>query len=449
MKILLLSLNRLRTPYPVYPLGLDHVAGSLADRHEVRLVDLCPPARTTELPAAIRDFAPELVGLSLRNIDNTNAADSYSFVDEYREVVAQVRDATQAPIVLGGAGFTICPREFMEILDADCGLVGEGERLGELADRLEAGLDPAGLPGLVTRTSPPEAPAPWPGPFPRAAGAIADLSDEYLLHGGMLNLQTKRGCPYHCVYCTYPAIEGHALRRFPPRDVGATARRLQDAGARFLFVTDATFNCDPEHNVAIAEALQDAGLSIPWGAFFTPLPMPPGYWEALAASGLSHVEFGTETLADRTLIAYGKPFRVSEVFEAHEQALGAGLHVAHYFMPGGPGETHETLHESLVSAERLKGTVRFFFCGVRIYPGTPLYHRAMSEGQLEADKSLMEPVFYRAPGLGEAHVEDLVTRHARGRIDWVVGSGGKRTEKLLAMMYARGHIGPLWEKLVR
>jgi len=449
MKILLLSPNRLRTPYPVYPLGLDHVAGALADRHEVRLVDLCPPGRAAELPKVIRNFAPELVGLSLRNIDNTNAADSYWFVDEYREVVAQVRGATQAPIVLGGAGFTICPGELMEILDADWGLVGEGERLGELADRLEAGLEPAGLPGLVTRTSEPGLPEPWPGPFSRSAAAIADLSDEYLRHGGMLNLQTKRGCPHHCVYCTYPAIEGRGLRRFPPREVGETARRLQDAGVRFLFVTDATFNCDADHNLAVARAFRDEGLSIPWGAFFTPLPMPPGYWESLAASGLSHVEFGTEALADITLVAYGKPFRVAEVFEAHRQALGAGLHVAHYFMLGGPGETRETLQESLENTERLERTVNFFFCGVRIYPGTPLYRRALNEGQLDAEQSLMEPFFYRAPGLEDTNLENLVTQHARGRANWVVGSGGKRTEKLLAMMYARGHVGPLWEKLVR
>lgn len=449
MKILLISLNRLRIPYPVYGLGVDHVASALAGSHVVRILDLCPQAGLDGIARGILEFEPDLVGLSLRNIDNTDATNSRSFVCEYREIMEEVRRATQAPVVLGGAGFTICSKELIEILGADWGIAGEGERLVELAEQLEDGRDPTGIPGLVRADGELTAMEPWPGPF--LCGLVPDsgLTDYYAKNGGMLNLQTKRGCPYKCAYCTYPKIEGHGLRCFPAQEVGRTARRLQDAGARFLFITDATFNCHPKHNIAVARAFREAGLTIPWGAFFTPLPMADGYYEELVASGLSHVEFGTEALAEETLAGYAKPFNVDHVFQAHRQALRAGAHVAHYFMPGGPGETPDTLQRTLSNVELLENCVNFFFCGVRIYPGTQLYAQALREGQVTPGQSLLEPLFYRAPAMASLDLEAMVVAHGRRRMNWILGAGGERVEKTVAMMYARGHSGPLWEKLIR
>jgi radical SAM superfamily enzyme YgiQ (UPF0313 family) len=448
MRILLVSANRLRTPYPVFPLGLDHVAGALAGHHEVQVLDLCVPGTEERLESVITDWQPELVGISLRNIDNTDAANSRTFVDDYKQVVTAVRGATRAPIVLGGSGYTICPDEWLDILGADYGMVGEGERLVELAEALAAGTDPAGIAGLVQPGSPVEMTPPWSGEFVRAPDHMI-ARDHYVQHGGMLNLQTKRGCPYHCVYCTYPAIEGHGLRLFNPADVARDAMRLQETGARFLFIADSTFNCAPEHNLAVAAAMKEAGLEIPWGAFFSPLPVPDGYYHQLVEAGLSHVEFGTETLTETTLKAYGKPFGVQQVREAHRQAQAAGAHVAHYFMPGGPQETPETLQETLVNADSLKQTVHFFFPGIRIYPNTPLYRLALAEGQVSQDQSMLEPVFYQSTELVGIDIEQIIKTHARGRANWIVGAGGARTEKLLTMMYKRGHSGPLWEMLIR
>jgi radical SAM superfamily enzyme YgiQ (UPF0313 family) len=449
MKILLISPNRLRTPYPVYALGVDHVASALAGRHVVQILDLCPQLEPDEISRAVKDFEPDLVGLSLRNIDNTDATNSRWFVSEYRGIMEEIRRATKAPVVLGGAGFTVCSTELMEILGADWGIAGEGERLVELADQLESGHDPVVLPGLVHAGGDLAKIEPWPGPF--LSGQVRDtrVTDFYVKNGGILNIQTKRGCPYECTYCTYPSIEGHKLRCFPAREVGRTARRLQDAGARFLFITDATFNCHPKHNLAVARAFQEAGLTIPWGAFFTPLPMADGYYEELVAAGLSHVEFGTEALTEETLAGFAKPFKVGQVFEAHQQAQRAGAHVAHYFMPGGPDETPGTLQRTLENVDRLDNCVNFFFCGVRIYPGTRLYERALAEGQVAPGQSLLEPIFYRSPAMEDVNLEALVSAHARRRMNWILGSGGARIERTVAMMYKQGHSGPLWEKLIR
>jgi len=457
MRVLLVSANRLKAPYPVYPLGLDCVAASVCDRHQLRILDLLAEGEEM-LEQVVAEFAPDAVGISLRNIDNTDATRPISFVEEYRALVARIRKATSAPVILGGCGFTIFAKPLMRLLQADYGIVGEGEPFVDLLHQLEQGLAPAGIPGLLARGSDG---APLPEPWASSPQQTGDVESKfstmtgvvdtafYLANGGMLGFQTKRGCPYRCSYCTYPQVEGSRLKLFPPEEVARTARSLEKAGARYLFATDATFNCSIEHNLAVADALRVVGLSIPWGAFFAPIRTTAEYYARLAASGLTHVEFGTESLSGPVLRSYCKPFCVDDVFREHEKALSAGLHVAHYFMLGGPDETPVTLEETLSNVRRLARTVSFFFCGVRIYPGTALQRRAVAEGQLDEADELLRPTYYRSPALAGIDVEQVVRRFADGRANWIIGAGGEQTMRMLERMYARGYAGPLWEKLVR
>ena len=239
------------------------------------------------------------------------------------------------------------------------------------------------------------------------------------------------------------------MRLIPPGEVAATAMALQEAGARYLFITDSAFNADYDHSRAVAEAFRAAGLSIPWGAFFAPTRPPADYFAHLARAGLSHVEFGTEAMADTVLKDYHKPFRVPDIRAAHQAAQAAGVHCAHYLLLGGPGETPATLAETLSNIDKLRNTVVFFFCGMRIYPHTALYRLAVAQGVISPAQDLLEPVFYRAQNLDEAAVLKQVQQAAGGRVNWVFGAGGEETEKILARLHRHGFAGPLWEFLIR
>lgn len=448
MNVLLISLNCLEAPYPVYPLGLDYVAGAVRDRHPVRIVDLVVAGAAEGLAEEIRRFAPAVVGLSIRNIDTTDATQPQTYVEPYRATVAAIRSVCGAPIVLGGSGFTIFPVELMSRLGADYGIVGEGERFRLLLDALEEGRDPSGLPGVVVRNGRVPAPEPWGGPVVRHFEESASHVPVYLSRGGMMNLETKRGCPHDCLYCTYPRIDGRILRRRPPEEVAQEARLLQEKGARFLFLTDSTFNTDPSHSLAVARSFRNAGLTIPWTAFFAPFASPPGYWRELAGAGLSHVEFGTESLSDEMLASYRKPFRVADVLQTHEAAVEAGLHVAHYLLLGGPGEDGRTLARTLERAEGLRKTVLFLFSGVRIYPHTGLYDVARREGYVQDSDDLLQPRFYVSRAFGEGELLRLLKTQARGRANWIIGSGGPKTASAVSRRHRRGWRGPLWENLI-
>jgi radical SAM superfamily enzyme YgiQ (UPF0313 family) len=447
-KILLVSANTLKIPYPVYPLGIDYVAGALDCRYQVKKVDMNEFGSFSELGAAVKDFSPDFAGVSIRNIDNTDIINSRDFLTEYKSLVHQIRENSTAGIILGGSGFTVFPVEFMQALDADYGIVGEGERFTLLLQALENNADVQSLPGIVTKETARIVYEPWGNEIKRRFDPDSSQTKFYLARGGMLNLQTKRGCPYHCSYCTYPHIEGSKMRFFPPGEIAGEARKLQDAGAKYIFITDSAFNASYDHSRKVAEAFIKAGISIPWGGFFAPTIPPPDYFHLLADAGLSHVEFGTESLSGTMLNNLQKPFVGNNVFEAHNQALKAGLYIAHYFLLGGPGENRKTLQETLDNAENLEKAVFFFFCGIRIYPHTALYEVALQEGQITAAQNLLQPVFYRSPHITDGEIMQIVEDRADGRFNWIIGTGENKATRVLPKLYERGFSGPLWEYLL-
>lgn len=451
MKILLVSANTAIDPYPVYPLGLDYVAGAIGDRHEVGVIDVNSLSSMADLGGLVRGFDPGLIGVSIRNVDNTEAQDPKGFMDGYRKMIGELKAASRAPIVLGGSGFTIFPSQMMAALGADYGIVGEGERLALLVDALEKGEDLRQLTGVMVASEGVDTPAPQPltRSFHRRFDPETAHLSFYLNKGGMLNLQTHRGCCFRCIYCTYPHIEGRRLRLIDPEEVADTAMALQRVGAAYLFITDSAFNADPDHSLSVAEHFRKSGLSIPWGAFFIPTRMPDRYFERLEDAGLTHVEFGTESFSNPVLEAYGKPFRRQEALDAHRSALASRLHVAHYLLLGGPGETPETLDDTLKTAQELRNCVLFFFCGMRIYPNTALYDRALEEGQVTIDQDLVSPIFYRSPSIDSRAIHRRLKAAGKNRPNWVIGSGGPETARTLLRLYEKGYKGPLWEMLKR
>jgi radical SAM superfamily enzyme YgiQ (UPF0313 family) len=448
VKVLLISPNTLTVPYPVYPIGLDYVAGSLAADHQMEIADLNIMDRNG-LASLLLDFAPDIIGLSLRNVDNTEIEAPLFFIEEYKELVAWLRARSQAILVCGGAGFTILPQEIFTALDLDYGIIGEGERFGLLVDALANKHSLSGIPGLLSHSGPAQATAPWTGKQQRQAPRTTSHYQFYLDHGGMLNLQTKRGCSFRCIYCPYPHIEGKIQRLFPPDEVARTALSLEQAGAKYFFITDSTFNSDIAHSLAVAKAFQHYGVSIPWGAFFAPLKLPKDYFLTMRKAGLKHVEFGTESLSRSMLQSYRKPFQPEDVLTAHTQALNAELHVAHYFLMGGPGESKDTVQETLTNIESLKKTVLFFFTGIRIYPHTGLYDIAVAENKISEATDLLKPVFYTSDAITHQAIENTILQKAGKRINWIVGSGGTKAAATVSKMHQRGYTGPLWEYLIR
>ena len=122
--ILLVSANRYKEPYPVYPLGISYLKSYLRQRlpqYKVLVFD-CNLGSMEDLSELIVHDQPRYVGISFRNADDVNSLRDNNVLTGYRQVVDTVRRATSVPLIIGGAGFSIFPQHFMDLMEADYGL---------------------------------------------------------------------------------------------------------------------------------------------------------------------------------------------------------------------------------------------------------------------------------------------------------------------------------------
>ncbi|MEO8575356.1 MAG: radical SAM protein [Gemmatimonadales bacterium] len=411
-RVLLVSTNRERQPYPVVPNGLACVASALDSAgHEVRFVDLCferdPIAAVTE---AAKQFAPTIVGVSVRNIDNSDAIALRHYTPEAKSIFAALRAASPAAkVIAGGAAFGVAPEALFRDFGVDYAVAGDGERASvALVNAITAGDSIGPLPGVVrsidgtVHFTPPGEDANLDAlPSPSLHRWI-DLR-RYERHGATIPIQTKRGCVYKCVYCTYRNVEGWGYRTRNPELVADEIEELwRKAGVRTFDFVDSTFNSPPGHALEVCEAIIRRNMGVHLDTTnFTPAAASDELLNAMKRAGFRTLGITAESASDPVLEKLEKGFTAAKARDVAERVEKAGIRALWIFLVGGPGETGKTLEETLeFAAWRLnRGDAVYLTVGLRIYPGTTLHRIAITEGVVEADASLLDPTFYFSPGL--------------------------------------------------
>jgi radical SAM superfamily enzyme YgiQ (UPF0313 family) len=449
MKVLLVSANRERTPYPVFPLGLAYLASPLAAAgHQLAMLDLCfttdPEAAVAEILAG---FPADVMVISIRNIDNVTFPLTRSYLSGIRNIIDPCRG--RVPVIIGGSGFSLMPVEILTALDADYGVAGEGEEvLPRLLECIGNGVSPAHLAGVVCRGG---------SEFiaPRLLERIGapDRSlfavERYHREGGMANVQSKRGCPFSCCYCTYPLIEGNRVRLRPIDDIITELRELVGKyGVSYIYFVDDIFNYPPDFAERLCSAIIDARLRLNWSAFINPAFMTPSLLEVMQKAGCDAMEFGTDSGSPVMLKNLGKSFTVDAIRGSSRLCRESGMDFAHYLLFGGPGENRETVLESFTLMDELCPTAVIAMTGIRIYPGTAIYRQALADRVISPDTPMLEPVFYISPSIRDSLCA-IITTLAAERKNWI--APGLEINVSDAMLEAMRHFtvrGPLW-KLMR
>jgi len=451
MRVLLISPNIEMLPDPVAPLGLAFLSSALQSAdHEVRCLDLCFEENIEQaLEKAVSGFSPEAIGLSLRNIDNVAYPESVSYLPFFKKVVERCRLISSSRVFLGGSGFTLMPEAILNFLEADGGIAGEGEEafprvLGRLPGSISSSVTgfisrgakdfggPACIQDLDSLPSPD-----WNG---------LDLKN-YFAKGGMGNLQTKRGCPFSCIYCTYPLIEGKAVRLRSPRRVADEAEALLRQGVKNVFIVDNIFNFPESHARDVCRAFMDRGMSLEWSCYAHPAYFSRPLAEDMKEAGCTGVEFGTDSGSPQVLAKLGKHFTPDEIRQATRFAREAGLEVCHSLSLGAPGETEETMEETFRLMEEISPTAVVAMVGLRIFPGTGLARQAEAEGLLDPATDFLDPVFYLAPAVKDRVVE-TARRWAARHPNWILpGLSINVSLRLQSKLRRIGVKGPLWEHM--
>jgi lipid biosynthesis B12-binding/radical SAM protein len=442
MRVLLVSANVASAPYAVYPLGMSMIAGSLRDAgHEVQQFDFLHADMSMDaLAAAVKQSGPGIIGISIRNIDNVNLMNEKRYIEVVGNIVERIRQETDVPVVVGGSGFSIMPEAILHEVGADYGIVGEGESL--MVDFVANAAK-----GVYPEERCIRASSLLRGGEIGSPEYDSELMEFYLAKGNIASLQTKRGCSHGCVYCSYPLLEGSAVRCKDPRVVVDEIQILIERhSAGHVFFTDSVFNDDRGQYLEVAREMKRRGITVPWTAFFKPEGLDDEAVELMKQTGLRSAEIGADAATDTTLRRLGKPFRFQDIVECNDLFGRHGVATAHFYMFGCPGETRETVLEGIENIRNMQRTASFIYMGVRILPGTPLARIAQREGLLSSDHELLESVYYIAPGIDKEWLEATLTAGFSGLRHCVFPPD--ILDSSLQFLYKLGHAGFVWDMLI-
>ncbi len=349
MRVAFVSGNRELLPDAAIPIGILSVIANLPKRHEMTLIDLCfEDAPAEALAGKLDKFGPDVVALGMRNIQNADYSGTSNTLEYYDELIGVIRNTTEAPIAIGGSGFSVMPAELMERLRPDFGISGEAEQaFPALLDRLEDGLgfDEIGNlhrfeGGAVISNRPPR------GFLDMNTLSPADRSlvdPRYYERFGIESLQTKRGCPLRCDYCTYPIIEGRVGRTREPAAVVDELFAIleQQPATSHVFMVDSVFNLPKGHAKAVCREMIARGVTIPWTCYANPLGFDVELAELMAEAGCAGMEVGADSGSDEILARLRKGFTTQQIRNLHQIAAQVDIPDCHAFILGTPGETFD------------------------------------------------------------------------------------------------------------
>ncbi len=423
IKVLFISANTERINITPLPLGLSSVFLATQDAgHKVKLVDLMAENDyRSSISEAVSSFAPEIIGISVRNIDDQNMEKPRFLLDQVKKVVACCRNISKVPIVLGGAGFSIFPAAALSYLEADMGIQGEGElSFPLLLNRLERGEDLSGTPGLYLPASGLQGKRVLERnldkfPLPNASSFSLVASEKEEL---WIPLQTRRGCPMNCSYCSTATIEGRTIRKRRPDLIIEEIKSYAAAGFRLFYFVDNTFNLPESYAKEICRKIIESEPAISWRCIIYPNRVDKELVGLMAKAGCREISLGFESGCEQILQKMNKRYTPDQVRQTAAMFKDCGIKQMGFLLLGGPGETRGSVEESLEFADSLNLDSMKITIGIRIYPYTALAATAVDEGLIRPADNLLFPRFYIASGLQD-WLYETVRRRMTERPNWM------------------------------
>ncbi len=413
MKVSIISTNREKFPQVSIPIGPAYIAAALREQgHQVEILDLCFESKTEEAVIAhLERYAPELVGISLRLVDNNELFYYRSFLEDTKSIVETVKKHSRAKMVIGGAGFTLFPAELMRYLELPYGIAGDGESAFPLFIRyLQGERELGSIPGICYWDEKRVVvnPAAKIRDFARLPFPAYDLLDfqRYLAEVPALPIEGKRGCDLACSFCPEGADKKGCRPRAPKLVVDEMEFMAKEHGIRRFFFTDGVFNFPPDHALAICQELVKRKLDVRWVADINPVAVSQGLVTAIKEAGCRNIALGIDTASEKMLQSYRKGFAKEDIVRAAKLLTEAEIRFAYWILFGGAGENLGTVQETIDFLQEVPQPV-FFRAGVRIFKGTELERQAREEGMLAENHNMLSPTFYLSKDLGQDFMEWL------------------------------------------
>jgi radical SAM superfamily enzyme YgiQ (UPF0313 family) len=458
----------------VTPVAIDYLAQTLERKGFVpEVLDLAfATDPREELARSCRNGECLLIAISVRNIDDSYFPSQDFCLKRTKELIDQVRRHTQAPLVLGGVGFSIQPEAALSYCAVEMGIQGEGEwSLPELAERLDKRKGLENIPGIIFKQGDHyhRTPLRYGSLYTLCLSRREALDHpRYLREGGMVGFETKRGCDQKCIYCADPLSKGRKIRLRNPKDVAEELAHLYQKGVDHFHTCDSEFNIPEGHAIEVCKEIvqKKLGDRIRWYAYATATPFSEELAGWMASAGCVGIDFGVDHGNDKMLRRLGRAYNREAIAKTASVARKHGFSFMFDLLLGGPGETRETIQETIEFMKKASPDRVGISLGVRLYRGTSLARRVIRaeglgmanrnlHGVIQGNEEMLRPIFYLPGGLGE-DIEEFIERQIAGDPRFLLGSR-KNVERnynynensRLMEAIQRGYRGAFWDILKR
>ncbi len=459
MKLLLVNPNNVKPP--VMPLGILYLQTYLNDKGiEVHILDLNNQEDIFgAIDKSIISYKIDLIGFTIRNYDNVMFDNYEKYIYDILSMINKVKRKYNKQIVLGGAGYSIFPKEILEMCDADFGVSGEGEKgLHKLILYLDEKLEDINVienlfykdKGVVKNTF-------YKNMCNNELDEIKciDMSKidykYYYENGGVCSIQSKRGCALECIYCTYPIVEGKEFRLFDyKRVVDEMELNKKKYGMDYFYFVDSIFNIPNTHALNICNEIIHRDLKIKWFGYLSPKNIEESV-DIYLKSGMDGVWFSIDTCSLKMLYTMKKGVNKSEVERSFNYCNENNIPFNVVLLVGGPGENEETLNETFDVLDKYKPNIVLIHYGIRIYPNTELQEIAVENGMIYSKNNLLDYTFYELDKM-QVKLIDMIRKKCDSTYNWNHSLAPKRRDRIKGLfvenevnkLRKEGENGPYW-----
>jgi radical SAM superfamily enzyme YgiQ (UPF0313 family) len=385
---------------PILPLGLLYIFSELKKaNNNVNLYDTNFDEEYERFLNDIKRVKPEFIGISMRYIDSCASWKKDFYYPSFVKFIKQVKDISpDSKVIVGGPGFSIFAEEIMrDMEDIAVGVRGPGEKIFlEIVENFESlskikGIYYRDANKRLIYTGPPEE--------VNLESITPPQIDEvylkkYTKMDNQIGIESKRGCGFTCIYCTYPYIGGK-LRLFPVGKVLETIEIFFKKGMRNFFFTDSIFNYPPEHAKEICRGLIERKWNLSWGAHFNEAFIDGELLDLAQRAGCKKLDFGLGGADDYSLKNLGKQTNIHQAFKVYDMVEKFKLDYSVSLFLYHPYINLKRYIKIFIVVLRLfrRGKISIF-TNIRIYPHTPIAKYILRGNVSKGNESLLKPVYY-------------------------------------------------------
>ncbi len=350
----------------VPPIGIYYVGAVLKEnQYDVEILNWHDINKTPEkIKEVLKAKKPDIIGFSILQANRWGGI-------EISRIAKQID--SNVKIVFGGVSATFLWKHFLtHFPEIDFVVIGEGEYTflnlvrcleNHGAKQLETIKGIAFRKnGQIVRTQPAE--------------PIHDLDQlpipsKYFEYR---HLSLTRGCPGKCNFCGSPLFWGPKVRFHSTQYFVDELEALYQKGIHFFYFSDDTFSVDKKRVIEICKEILARGLRIVWVAISRVNYMNEEVLTWMRKAGCIQISYGVESGSEKIRASLNKKINTRDIEKAFSITIKFGILPRAYIIYGCPGESPETIQETLNLLKRIKPLVVHFFI-LSLYPGTSLYSK--------------------------------------------------------------------------